>query len=162
MTAIGGRAHRWPTTVARATATALFAALVSACGPELPDDLPQLIRLMNENNQTISVNSTNRVWRQYGADGLLQALREGEATARAMAAYRLRSVPGQGVEEALMNTARRDPDGFVRTQAVWTLEEIGTTRALPAVEAATRDADPQVARMARSASDAIRTRTATQ
>ena len=42
---------------------------MSACEPRLPDDLPTLIQLMNSNDETISVDSTNKVRRTTASKG---------------------------------------------------------------------------------------------
>jgi len=136
--------------------TVLFC--VAACGPRLPDDLPTLILLMNSNNETISVNSTNKVWKNYGKEGLLRALMVGQPTARARAAFRLRNFVDADTEQTLMEYAERDADGFVRAQALWSLQEIGTERSLSVVDKATDDPDPLAARTAREAAAAIRAR----
>jgi HEAT repeat protein len=141
------------------TAGALFVCM-SACEPKLPDDLPTLIQLMNRNSQTVSVNATIKVWKLYGKAGLLRALREDQPTARAMAAFRLREFPDAEIEQVLMDSVVNDADAFVRVQALWSLEEIGTDRALPVVERAINDGDSDVARKARDAVAAIRARSA--
>ena len=133
---------------------------LSACGPTLPDDLPSLIQLMNRDSETISVNSTVKVRKLYGKAGLLRALREGQPTARARAAFRLRDFPNVEIEQVLMGTAANDGDAFVRVQALWSLKEIGTEQALAVVERAAKDQDPLAARTARDAAAAIRTRSA--
>ena len=141
------------------TAGALFVCM-SACEPRLPDDLPALIQLMNRNSQKVSVNATIKVWKLYGKAGLLRALREGQPRARARAAFRLRDFPDAEIEQELMDSAVNDADADVRVQALWSLEEIGTDVALPVVERATNDEDPDVARKARDAAAAIRARSA--
>jgi HEAT repeat protein len=141
------------------TAGALFVCM-SGCEPRLPDDLPTLIELMSRNSQTVSVNATIKVWKLHGKAGLLRALREGQPRARARAAFRLRDLPDAEVEQVLMDSAVNDADSEVRVQALWSLEEIGTGRALPVVERATKDGDPDVARKARDAAAAIRRRSA--
>ena len=57
-----------------------------------------------------------------------------------------------------MDTLAKDPEHFVRQQAAWSLEEVGTVRALSLVERATTDPDPDVARRAEEALAAIRAR----
>jgi HEAT repeat protein len=133
---------------------------MGGCEPSLLDDLPRLIQLMNSNNETISVDSTNKVWKKYGKDGLMRALEIGQPTARARAAFRLRNFADADTERMLIERVENDTDAFVRTQAVWSLEEIGTERSLPAVDKATHDPDPLAARTAREAAAAIRARLA--
>ncbi len=135
---------------------------MSACGPRLPDDLPTLIQLMNSNDETISVDSTNKVWKNYGKEGLVRALEVGQPTARARAAFRLRNFADVDTEQTLIDRVTRDGDAFVRTQALWSLQEIGTERSLPVVDKATRDPDPLAARTAREAAAAIRARFASR
>lgn len=43
----------------------------ASCGPSLPDDLPALMALMNENDVPISVDSTLKATRRFGKAGLL-------------------------------------------------------------------------------------------
>jgi len=128
---------------------------LSGCGPNLPDDLPTLIQLMNRNSETISVDATLKVSRLYGNAGLLRALRDGLPTARARAAFRLRDFKDGETEQALLDVVVRDPDAFVRVQALTSLQEVGTARAIPVLQTATMDRDPDVARNARSAKGAI-------
>ena len=128
----------------------------------MPDDLPALIQLMNQNSETVSVDATIKVWKVYGKAGLLRALREGGPTARARAAFRLRDFPDADIEQVLIDSAMNDADVDVRVQSLWSLEEIGTERALAVVEAATKDSDPLVSRTARDAAAAIRARSASQ
>jgi HEAT repeat protein len=141
------------------TASALLVG-TAACEPRLPDDLPALIQLMNSNDETISVNSTNKVWKNYGKEGLVRALEIGHPTARARAAFRLRNFANADTEQRLMESAEHDADAFVRTQALWSLQEIGTELALPTVDKATNDRDALAARTAREAAAAIRARLA--
>lgn len=115
--------------------------------------------LMNKNDEALSVDSTLKVWRLYGKEGLLAALRDGGPTARSRAAFRLRDLPGDDVETALLGTANGDPDGFTVVQALWSLEVIGTARALPRIVPLVESPDPQVARQARDAVAAITKRT---
>lgn len=145
-----------PTT--RLLTTSALLICMSACEPRLPDDLPALIQLMSENSETLSVNAMNKVRKLYGQAGLLRALREGEPRARARAAFRLRDFPDAEVERALLDHVANDADAEVRVQALWSLEEIGTERALSTVERATNDKDADVARKAREATAAIRAR----
>jgi HEAT repeat protein len=56
-----------------------------------------------------------------------------------------------------MDSAVDDADAFVKVQALWSLEKIGTDRVLPVVERAINDGDSDVARKARDAAAAIRT-----
>src|SRR5262245_9943089 len=56
------------------------------CGPRLPNDLPSLMRLMESNDETTGVDASNKVSTQFGKDGLLRVLRDGDLRARARAA----------------------------------------------------------------------------
>jgi HEAT repeat protein len=106
------------------------------------------------------VDATIKVWKLYGKAGLLRALREGQPRARARAAFRLRDFPDAEIEHVLMDRAVNDADAFVRVQALWSLEEIGTKRALAVVERAIDDPDRLVSRTARDAAAGIRARSA--
>jgi HEAT repeat protein len=134
---------------------------VSACEPKLPDDLSALIRLMNENSQTTSVDATNKVWRVYGKSGLLQALRDGQATARGLAAYRLKEFRDAETEQVLLEVVVKESVPFVRAQALTSLQDVGTERAIHTLEIAAKDSDPDVARNAKDAIEAIRVRSTT-
>ena len=137
----------------------LWAALAAgACRGPLPDDLPSLVARMGENDESVSVDSTNKVRRLFGKAGLVQALRDGRPTARSRAAFRLRDFPDPQTEQLLMQTASQDADFFVKVQALWTLAEIGTASALPTIDQAVRDAHPEVASMARDAAQQVRRR----
>jgi HEAT repeat protein len=116
------------------------------------------MNLMNSNDQTTSVNASNKVSEMYGSDGLLRVLREGQSTARSKAARWLWRFPGDEVERSLIEIVEREKDDFLRIQALYSLEEIGTERAVPALEIATHDRDERVAAKARDAMAAIRSR----
>ncbi len=131
----------------------------ASCGPSLPDDLPALMALMNENDVPISVDSTLKVTRRFGKAGLLTVLAEGRARARARAAFRLRDFPGDDVETVLLDTATGDPNAFTVVQALWSLEVTGTARALPRIAPLVESVDPLVARQALDAVTAITRRT---
>jgi hypothetical protein len=137
---------------------ALVIVVQLACLSSLPDDLPSLILAMNSGNETTSVDATLKVLRTYGKAGLLKAVSDGQNVARSRAAFRLREFPERDVVEVLTRVATDDADGFVRTQALWSLGEIGTLRELPAIERAMNDTDPIAADMAREAASAIRAR----
>lgn len=139
----------------------LAALAVFACGPHLPDDLPSLIRLMNEKDETRSVDSTNKVWQGYGKSGLIRAVDEGGAIARARAAFRLREYKGRDVETLMVRLINADPDPFVRLQALWTLEEIGTSEVLPTVQQMVNDSDATISRQAQDTVRAIQGRAET-
>src|SRR5258708_16244435 len=93
-------------------------------------------------------------------DGTQVALREDQLTARARAALRLREFPDAEIEQVLMDSAVNEADAFVGVQALWSLEEFGTDRAVPVVERPMNDRDPEVARKAREVAAAIRARSA--
>jgi HEAT repeat protein len=59
-----------------------------------------------------------------------------------------------------MVNVEQDPEPYVRVQALWTLQDIGTERALPVVEKAAVDPSPLAATTARAAAAAIRERIA--
>lgn len=59
----------------------------------------------------------------------------------------------------LLDTATGDPNAFTVVQALWSLEEIGTARALPRIAPLVESVDPLVAGQARDAVTAITRRT---
>jgi HEAT repeat protein len=130
------------------------------CGPHLPDDLTSLIRLMNEKDETLSVDSTNKVWKAYGKSGLIRAVDEGGAIARARAAFQLREYKDRDTETRMVRLISTDPDSFVRLQALWTLEEIGTPEVLPTVRRMVNDSDATISRQSQDTVRAIERRAA--
>jgi hypothetical protein len=148
------KAELMGSTLARTTArvtTWAVVALVVACGPDLPDDLPALMDLMNRDDMEYHVNASNKVSEVYGKDGLLYVLRNGRRKARYRAARWLWRFPGDDVEQALCHIVDDDSDSFLRIQALFSLERLGTERAMPTVEIATHDSDELVASSARDA-----------
>jgi hypothetical protein len=117
----------------------------------MPNDLPTLMNLMNSTDMTTSVNAANKISDLFGKDGLLEVLREGQPMARAKAARWLWRFPGDDVEAALCNVVDSDADSFLRVQALSSLGNMGTARAVPSVEVATHDQDLLVASSARDA-----------
>lgn len=62
------------------------------------------------------------------------------------------------VEQALLNVVTTESDSYLRVQALWSLTDMGSARALPVVDKAGTDQDQEVARMAAKAGVAIRAR----
>jgi hypothetical protein len=150
-------ASRLARTTARVTTGAVLA-LVVGCGPDLPDDLPALMELMNRDDQDYHVNASNKVSEVYGKEGLLYVLRNGRRKARYRAARWLWRFPDTEVERELLEIVRTEGDNFLRIQALYSLGRMGTLRALETLEAATRDPDDLIAMSARDALSAIRSR----
>jgi hypothetical protein len=109
------------------------------------------MEMMNSDNQTISVNASNKVATTYGANGLLTVLRHGKSTAKAKAAQRLRHFPGEEVERALLETIQKERDGLIRSQALCSLGNVGTSLALDVAVKAKQDPDQHVAHCAEEA-----------
>ena len=128
------------------------------CYARLPNDLQSLMEMMNSNDQTTSVDSSNKVSRDYGAKGLLVVLAQGKPNARAMAALRLRHFPGEDVERALLDTAGKESDEFLRAQALCSLASVGTESSLDVAERSTHDPDGYVVYCAEEAVNAIKER----
>lgn len=134
----------------------------AGCDPPMPDDLPSLIEYMNSDAQEYHVNAANKVAEVYGEEGLLHVLREGPLKARYRAARWLWRFPSDQVEQALIEVVTTETDPFLRTQALYSLKHVGTPKALPAVEAATRATDERVAFTAREALASIESRNRTR
>jgi len=132
--------------------------LVSGCNQRLPNDFESLMELMNSNDETTSVNASNELSTQFGKDGLLRVLAEGKGRARARAARWLWRYEGRDVEQALLEIVAMESDSYLRVQALWSLADIGSDRALATVDEAAKGQDPDVAQMATKASAAIRNR----
>ena len=143
-----------------AQALGLFTMSIASagCGPRLPADLESLMEMMNSNNQTISVNASNKVANEFGSKGLLMVLSQGKPTAKAKAAQRLRHFPGEEVERALVEAVQKEPDSFIRSQALCSLAIVGTALALDAAEKARQDSDERVTNCAKEAIESIRAR----
>jgi uncharacterized protein (DUF433 family) len=75
---------------------------LAACEPPVPNDLPSLMRLMNDNYETIAVAAVNKVSARYGKAGLLQVLKEGRSGASGLAGRYLANFPDPEVETALI------------------------------------------------------------
>jgi HEAT repeat protein len=131
----------------------LMIVVCTACEPQMPNDLPSLMEAMNSNSETISVNASNKVSENFGREGLLTVLRTGGPMAKARAARWLWRFPNDEVEQALVLIVENERDSFLRSQALQTLGETGTSKALPVVEAASRSPDQLVSF---SATDAMR------
>jgi HEAT repeat protein len=144
----------------RSRRTVFLLLLVGAisCHEPLPEDLPSLTRLMNDNNETTSVAATNKVAIVYGRTGLLQSLKDGGPAARTMAAAWLFRFPGDDVQAALLKAVDSSDEVSVRLNALVTLKRIGTASSLPAIDHATHDSDSSVARTAADTARAIRLR----
>ena len=131
-----------------------------ACGGPLPDDLPLLIGMMESSDVTESINATVKVWRDFGKEGLFEAIRRGGPRARGRAAFRLQSCDQQDCEAILIQLLSRDADGFVRQQAATSLRVVGTAKALTTLDLTSKDGDARVAALSQEAATAIRARLA--
>jgi hypothetical protein len=149
-------ANLWPWVAS--TCCVLLVALSGCSRPPLPDDLISLMRLMNSNDETTSVNASNKVSERFGKDGLLRVLEEGELRARARAARWLWPYAAPDVEQALVYVVTTEKDSYLRVQALWSLADMGSENALPVVDKAAAEQDSDVAQMAVKAGEAIRAR----
>jgi HEAT repeat protein len=70
----------------------------------------------------------------------------------------LKEFPGATTEEALIRIVNDDPDAFVKVQALTRLTEVGGETALPTIERAVKDSDSDIARNARNAVAAVKSR----
>ena len=78
--------------------------------------------------------------------------------AQLMATRWLSRFPAPDVERAMSDVVLLNRDRSLRIGALWTLSEIGTVSALPAVDQAMQDPDASVAGMARDVANSIRGR----
>jgi hypothetical protein len=113
---------------------------------------------MNGNSETVTVAAANKVAKIYGKQGLLEVMKRGGPTARSMAARWLVNYSDQEVERSLIEVLRNGDESYVVVRVLWTLKDIGTPAALPAVSRAAATGDSSVADMARQAEEAIRLR----
>ena len=139
-------------------APAIVCLSMLACEPTLPNDFQSLMQLMNSNNETTSVAASNKLSKTYGKDGLLIVLKDGRPQAQLMATRWLSRFPAPDVERAMSDVVLLNRDRSLRIGALWTLSEIGTVSALPAVDQAMQDPDASVAGMARDVANSIRGR----
>lgn len=122
-----------------------------ACAASLPDDLPGLVRLMNDNDVPLSWSATNKVADRYGQEGLLWALAEGRPKARGLAARALQWFPSDKVEVVLSERALRERDSWTLVQILMTLGQTGSEKAAVAVRENVDQSDAVVATTAREA-----------
>lgn len=119
------------------TATVFFA----ACYYDLPSDLLGLIAAMENTDMGVQAAAAERIDQLYGREGLLTALREGGAGARAQSARRLSRFREPDVVQALLPVAQNDSNRHVRYAAISSLGLIGDSKVRPVLEAMARDDD---------------------
>jgi len=115
------------------TVGVLAALFLAACEPSLPSDLPGLIRSMGVHDMRVSWHAGDKVAKLYGKDGLLQALHDENAYARAKAAMFLARFPVPDVEAALVMSAA-DPDTHVRMWTAYALGELSSPTVTPVLQ----------------------------
>jgi len=113
---------------------------------------------MNDHSETLAVAALNKIDRNYGRAGLLQALRAGGEGARGMAMHRLVNYPGADVEQALRLELNKTGDIAVPLNALAALKEIGTEESLAAVARFKNDPRESVAKYATDAEAAVQAR----
>lgn len=141
----------------------LFIVLVAfaiSCEPSMPDDLPSLITLLNDNSETVAVAALNKIDAKYGRSGVLRALEEGGESAQVMAANRLANYPGEDVERALRLQLRKQGDVAIRGSALFALREVGTINSLADVRRLKTDPAESIALAAKDTEAAIEARAA--
>jgi len=136
----------------------IIAAIASGCEPSTPDDLPSLIVVMNDNNETLAVAALNKIDQKYGEAGLLKALREGGESAQVMASHRLANYPDAKVEQALLEQLEKRGDISIRGSALMALEVVGTSRSLSVIRRLETDSDKEIAEMAMRTEHEIQSR----
>jgi len=144
--------------IARKAAAFLLAIAGAGCCPDLPDDLPALLRFLDCTQDLDTKHcAVEKIQDLYGAPALLGALEGENACIRSEAAHGLMLYRNDRVEAALI-AAGADADPHVRMWAAFSLGEVGDAGALPVLAVLEKDRKDFVAAMAIEAAQKIRQR----
>ena len=144
--------------IARRAGAFLLAIASAGCCPDLPDDLPSLLHLLDCTEDLDTKHcAMEKIQDVYGAPALLGALGGDNACIRSEAAHGLMLYRSDRVEAALIQ-AGGDDDPHVRMWAAFSLGEIGDKGALPILALLAKDRKDFVAAMAIEAREKIRKR----